>query len=146
MIFGVLQHISIFGFWMVAVLGKGAWGSFPLPSFDFMIVSLKESSNVDWLLLSAVAMENITGGMGTAAFVAFLMALCNQKFTATQYALLSAFSAIGRVWVGPLAGVLTSTIGWPTFFILSILLGLPGLLILYRLRDVVKALESSDRV
>jgi PAT family beta-lactamase induction signal transducer AmpG len=146
MIFGVLQHISIFGFWMVAVLGKGAWGSFPLPSFDFMIVSLKESSNVDWLLLSAVAMENITGGMGTAAFVAFLMALCNQKFTATQYALLSAFSAIGRVWVGPLAGVLTSTIGWPTFFILSILLGLPGLLILYRLRDVVKALESPDRV
>jgi PAT family beta-lactamase induction signal transducer AmpG len=144
MVFGVLQHVSIFGFWLVAVLGKGAWGSFPLPAFDFVIVSMKESSNVDWLLLSAVGVENITGGMGTAAFVAFLMALCNQKFTATQYALLSAFSAVGRVWVGPLAGVLTASIGWPTFFLLSILLGLPGLLILYRLRDVVKGLESAE--
>ena len=42
--------------------------------------------------------------MGTAAFVAFLMSLCNQRFTATQFALLSAFASVGRVWVGPLAG------------------------------------------
>ena len=57
--------------------------------------------------------------MGTAAFVAFLMSLCNQRFTATQYALLSAFASVGRVWVGPLAGVLAESIGWPTFFIVS---------------------------
>lgn len=140
--FGVLQLLSNVGFWLVAVLGKGAWGSFPLPAFDFIIVSLKESTNVDWLLLSAIGIENITGGMGTTAFVAFLMALCNQKFTATQYALLSAFSAIGRVWVGPLAGVLTDTIGWPTFFVLSMILAIPGLVILFRLRDVVKSFEA----
>ena len=142
MTFGVLQLLSNVGFFTVAVLGKGAWGSFSLPAFDIMIVSLKEAANVDWLLLTAVGVENVTGGMGTAAFVAFLMALCNQKFTATQYALLSAFSAVGRVWVGPLAGVLTASIGWPTFFVFSMIMAVPGLFILYRLRDVVKSLEA----
>lgn len=141
-VFGILQLLSNVGFWLVAVLGKGAWGSFPLPAFDIWIVSLKEAANVDWLLLTAVGAENVTGGMGTAAFVAFLMALCNQKFTATQYALLSAFSAVGRVWVGPLAGVLTASIGWPTFFVFSMIMAVPGLFILYRLRDVVKSLEA----
>ncbi len=141
-LFGILQLFSNLGFWLVAILGKGAWGSFTLPAFDLVIVSLKEASQVDWLLLSAIAVENVTGGMGTAAFVAFLMALCNQKFTATQYALLSAFSAVGRVWVGPLAGVLISSIGWPIFFIFSMVAAVPGLFILFRLRDVVRALES----
>ncbi len=142
MLFGLLQTLSNLGFWLVAVLGKGAWGSFPIPAFDVLIVSLKESTNVDWLLLFAVGLENLTGGMGTAAFVAFLMALCNQKFTATQYALLSAFSAVGRVWVGPLAGTLIAFIGWPVFFIFSTLMGFPGLYMLFRLRTVIVQLET----
>jgi PAT family beta-lactamase induction signal transducer AmpG len=87
-----------------------------------------------------IAIENLTGGMGTAAFVAFLMGLCNQRFTATQYALLSAFASVGRVWVGPLAGVLVETIGWPTFFVLSTLTAVPGLLLLWVLRQSVKTL------
>ena len=140
--FGFLQLISNLGFWLVAVLGKGAWGGFPLPAFDIMIVSLKEATNVDWLLLFAVGLENLTGGMGTAAFVAFLMALCNQKFTATQYALLSAFSAVGRVWVGPLAGTLAASIGWPVFFIVSTVMAIPGMYMLYRLKSVIIALET----
>ncbi len=140
--FGVLQLLSNLGFWLVAVLGKGAWGAFPLPAFDLIIVSLKVATNVDWLLLFAVGTENITGGMGTAAFVAFLMALCNQKFTATQYALLSAFSAVGRVWVGPMAGVLIASIGWPSFFIFSTVMAIPGLFMLYKLKEVIMALEA----
>ena len=140
--FGFLQLISNLGFWLVAVLGKGAWGGFPLPAFDIYIVSLKEATNVDWLLLFAVGLENLTGGMGTAAFVAFLMALCNQKFTATQYALLSAFSAVGRVWVGPLAGTLAASIGWPVFFIVSTFMAIPGMYMLYRLKPVILALET----
>ena len=68
--------------------------------------------------------------MGTAAFVAFLMSLCNQRFTATQFALLSAFASVGRVWVGPLAGVLAQSIGWPAFFIVSIVAALPALALL----------------
>jgi PAT family beta-lactamase induction signal transducer AmpG len=80
--------------------------------------------------------------MGTAAFVALLMALCNQKFTATQYALLSAFSAVGRVWVGPMAGVLATTVGWPTFFIFSTLAAIPGLAMLVKLRSVINLLDA----
>ena len=82
----------------------------------------------------AIASENITSGMGTAAFVAFLMSLCNQRFSATQFALLSAFASVGRVWVGPLAGVLAQSIGWPAFFLVSIVVALPALALLLVLR------------
>lgn len=140
--FGILQLLSNLGFWLVATLGKGAWGYFNLPAFDFVLVSLKEATQVDGLLIFAVGIENITSGMGTAAFVALLMSLCNQKFTATQYALLSAFSAVGRVWVGPLAGAAASTIGWPLFFIISTFLAVPGLLMLMKLKPIVFELEA----
>jgi len=69
------------------------------------------------------------------------MSLCNQRFTATHYALLSAFASVGRVWVGPLAGVLAESIGWPTFFIVSTIAALPALLLLWWLRTPVRALE-----
>jgi PAT family beta-lactamase induction signal transducer AmpG len=88
-----------------------------------------------------IAIENISSGMGTAAFVAFLMSLCNQRFTATQYALLSAFASVGRVWVGPLAGVMVESIGWPAFFVVSTVLAMPALLMLWWLRAAVVELE-----
>ncbi len=140
-VFGVLQLFSNLGFWLVSIYEKGHWGSISLPAFDFVIVSLREATNVDLLLLFAVGTENLTGGMGNAAFVAFLIALCNQKFTATQYALLSAFASVGRVWVGPLSGVLSLSIGWPWFFIFSTVMALPGLVILHRLKDKIRGLE-----
>jgi PAT family beta-lactamase induction signal transducer AmpG len=143
-IFGILQMFSNLSFWLLSISGRGAWGSFSLPAFDFIIVSLKDATQIDWLLLCSIASENITGGMGTAAFVAFLMALCNQKFSATQYALLSAFSAIGRVWVGPLAGVLTDSIGWSSFFIFSTIAAVPGLIMLYQMKEQIIALETPD--
>ena len=90
-----------------------------MPAFDWGFVKLLHPTDVDGGLLLVIACENLTGGMGTAAFVAFLMSLCNHRFTATQYALLSAFASVGRVWVGPLAGVLAQSIGWPEFFVLS---------------------------
>ncbi|SCK15287.1 MFS transporter [Vogesella sp. LIG4] len=139
--FGVFQMFSNLGFWLVAVSGKGAWGGFTLPAFDWIIVALKESTQVDYLLLFAVALENLASGMGTAAFVAFLMALCNHRFTATQFALLSAFAAIGRVWVGPLSGVLTESIGWPAFFLFATASAAPGLIMLMRLKTRVMALD-----
>jgi PAT family beta-lactamase induction signal transducer AmpG len=79
--------------------------------------------------------------MGTSAFVAFLMSLCNQRFTATQYALLSAFASVGRVWVGPLAGVLAESIGWARFFVVSTFAALPALWMLWAMRESVRALE-----
>lgn len=146
MTFGVLQLLSNLGFWLAATVGKDAWGSFSMPAFDILIVSLKEATQIDWLLLFAVGIENVTGGMGTAAFVALLMALCNQKFTATQYALLSAFASAGRVWVGPLAGILTVTLGWPNFFLFSTVMAVPGLVMLYKLKNVIIGLEAPTSI
>lgn len=146
MLFGVLQMASNLGFWWLAVSGKGALPGFELPAFDWGIVHLAQPTTVDGGLLLVVAVENLSGGMGTAAFVAFLMSLTSQRYTATQYALLSAFSAVGRVWVGPLAGVLAESIGWPSFFVLSTLTALPALWLLWRLRTPVRALDvPADR-
>ncbi len=139
--YGVLQMASNLGFWWLATTGRGALPGTTVPAFDWSFVALAAATPVDGGLLLAVAFENITGGMGTAAFVAFLMSLCNQRFTATQFALLSAFASIGRVWVGPLAGVLAESIGWPAFFILSTVLALPALAMLWWLRAAVRALE-----
>jgi PAT family beta-lactamase induction signal transducer AmpG len=98
------------------VAGRARPGRLPgltIPAFDWGFVHLAQATPVDGGLLMVIALENLTGGMGTAAFVAFLMSLTSQRFTATQYALLSAFASVGRVWVGPLAGVLAESIGWP---------------------------------
>jgi MFS transporter, PAT family, beta-lactamase induction signal transducer AmpG len=144
--FGIGQFLSNFGFCLVAVSTKGAWGSFTFPAFNWGIVMLKEATQIDYQLISVVAMENITGGMGTAALVAFLMALCNQRFTATQYALLSALSAVGRVWVGPFSGVLTEVMGWPMFYIFSGCMAIPGLAMLLWLKKDVIALDAPEKV
>ena len=143
--FGVLQLLSNLGFWWLAVSGKGVLPGLTLPAFDWGFVALATPTPVDGGLLMVVAFENISGGMGTAAFVAFLMSLCNQRFTATQFALLSAFASVGRVWVGPLAGVLAESIGWPTFFVLSTFLALPALWLLWRLRGVIRRLDVDPR-
>ncbi len=141
LIFGLLQLVSNLGFWWLAVSGKGVLPGTVLPAFDWGFVKLATPTPVDGGLLMVVAFENLSGGMGTAAFVAFMMSLCNQRFTATQYALLSAFASVGRVWVGPLAGVLAESIGWPSFFILSTVLAVPALLMLWGLREAVRALD-----
>jgi PAT family beta-lactamase induction signal transducer AmpG len=141
MLFGVLQMASNIGFWWLAVEGKGLMPGLVIPAFDWGFVKLAHDTPVDGGLLMVIAFENLSGGMGTAAFVAFLMSLCNHRFTATQYALLSAFASVGRVWVGPLAGVMAETIGWPSFFIVSTVLALPALVMLWWLRQPVRALE-----
>ncbi len=141
MLFGILQAVSNLGFWWLAVQGKGSLPGLLIPAFDWGVVQLKHATPVDGGLLLVVAAENLSGGMGTAAFVAFLMSLTQSRFTATQFALLSAFASVGRVWVGPLAGVLAQSIGWPIFFIVSTLMALPALLMLAWMRGAVQQLE-----
>jgi PAT family beta-lactamase induction signal transducer AmpG len=97
---------------------------------------------VDGGLLMVIAFENLSGGMGTAALVAFLMSLTSQRFTATQFALLSALASVGRVWVGPVAGVLAASMGWPPFFLLSTALAAPALWMLWRWRFEIQSLEA----
>jgi PAT family beta-lactamase induction signal transducer AmpG len=137
LLFGVLQTLANLGFWMLAVSGKGAWGGITLPPFDLGIVALDHPARIDGLLMFAIAAENITSGMGTAAFVALLMSLCNHRYTATHYALLSALAAVGRIYISPLAGVLSESIGWPAFFVLAVALGLPGLYMVWRMREAI---------
>ena len=142
MFYGALQLVSNLGFWWLAVSGKGVLPGTVLPAFDWGFVKLATPTPVDGGLLMVVAFENLSGGMGTAAFVAFMMSLCNRRFTATQFALLSAFASVGRVWVGPLAGVLAQSIGWPAFFIISTVLAAPALVMLWWLRSSVQALDA----
>jgi PAT family beta-lactamase induction signal transducer AmpG len=98
-------------------------------------------------MVFAVGFENITGGMGTAAFVALLMALCDHRFTATQYALLSALASFGRVYVGPVAGYATDPkyvgLSWATFFLSTFIAALPGLACVWFLRKEIKRAEGA---
>jgi PAT family beta-lactamase induction signal transducer AmpG len=117
--FGVLQAVSNFGYWLLSVMPKD-----------------------HTLMAAAIGVENLCGGLGTAAFVAFLMALTDKRFTAAQYALLSALAAVGRVYVGPAAGVMVEAFGWPTFFVVTVFTALPGLALLWVLRRDVDALDA----
>ena len=119
LIFGIFQAISNLSFMILALAGK----NYPLMIFT-------------------IAFENLAGGMGTAAFVAFLMALCDHRFTATQFALLSALASLGRVFVGPISGVLVDKLGWVSFFFSTFLFALPGLILLWIMKEVVVKIEA----
>ncbi|HHR6079736.1 TPA: muropeptide MFS transporter AmpG [Providencia alcalifaciens] len=110
-VFGVLQGGSNIGYWFLAVTPPN-------------IISMG----------SIIFLENIFSGMGTAAFVALLMTLCNKSLSATQFALLSALSAVGRVYIGPVASIFVSTYGWPMFYLISIGVAVPGVLLLLACR------------
>jgi MFS transporter, PAT family, beta-lactamase induction signal transducer AmpG len=90
------------------------------------------------VLIVAIGVENFAEGMGSAALVAYLSALCVQGFTATQYALLSSLAALPRSTVGAASGWLADRLDWVTFFLVVPMFALPGLLLLLWLmaRDV----------
>ena len=108
--FGILQAISNFVFVGLAIYGK---------SYGWMVAS--------------IGVENFCGGLGTAALVAYLMGLCEQKFSASQYALLSSLTAVARTVLASGSGILVATLGWPKFFMLTVFLAAPGLFFLKRL-------------
>jgi len=97
-----------------------------------------------WLMALATTLDTGVGGMGQAAFVGFLMSLCNSSFSATQYALLSAMASIPRVTTGAIAGTLVSVIGWPKFFVVTCLTAVPGLILLVILRRPLQELAARD--
>jgi MFS transporter, PAT family, beta-lactamase induction signal transducer AmpG len=121
LIFGFLQMISTAGFAVLALVGNH------LPT-----------------LTAVIAFENLTGGMGTTAFVAFMASLTDKRFTATQYALLSSFMGIPRVLAGSITGVLATWLGWAGFFVLCTLLAIPGLLLIAQLRRLASRPTSHN--
>jgi PAT family beta-lactamase induction signal transducer AmpG len=81
-------------------------------------------------MVVAINVENLCSGLATAGFVAFMMSLCNQRFSATQFALLSSLMAFSRdILIAP-AGFLAKEIGWPGFFLFTLFAALPGLMLL----------------
>jgi MFS transporter, PAT family, beta-lactamase induction signal transducer AmpG len=96
------------------------------------------------ILALTIGIENLTGGMGSAAFVAYLSGLCNIAFTATQYALLTSLAAVGRTTLSASGGALADALGWSAFFALSTIACLPGLLLLAWIMRVGPA-EGANR-
>ncbi|WP_319589119.1 AmpG family muropeptide MFS transporter [uncultured Desulfobulbus sp.] len=106
-IFGILQAVSILSFSALALMGNTITG-----------------------LIVAIVLEQLTSGMGTCAYVAYMASLTNKKFTATQYALLSSCMGIPRVIIAAPAGWLAELVGWPLFFFGCAVAAIPGLLLL----------------
>ena len=78
----------------------------------------------------AIAIENLASGMGNAALIGYLSYLCNKKFSATQYALFSSASGLFSHTIVMYGGSLVKMMGWDMYFVMTILLAIPGLLLL----------------
>ncbi|MBF0620329.1 MAG: AmpG family muropeptide MFS transporter [Magnetococcales bacterium] len=101
---------------------------------NLMFVALAYVGNDMTMLTITIAIENLSGGMGTAAFVAYLSGLCNVAYTATQYALLSSFMAFGRTALSSSGGWLADHLDWISFFLWTTAAALPGLALLIWMR------------
>ena len=108
-VFGVLQALSTAGFAWLARIG-------PSPPW----------------LAAVIGFENLTAGMGTAAYVAFMASITNKKFTATQYALLSSLMGIPRVLAAAPTGIMARHLGWEGFFLSCVAMAVPGMLLLVK--------------
>lgn len=108
-VFGFLQALSTAGFALLANIGY----SIPLLSL-------------------VIAFENLSSGMGTAAYAAFMASVTNKKFTATQYALLTSLMGVPRVLASAPTGFLAKNVGWETFFMACALVAIPGMLLLLK--------------
>jgi PAT family beta-lactamase induction signal transducer AmpG len=144
--------VKLFGFWATIAGGTlgGIWilrigmrralwlfglGQM-ISTLGFVVLASVDPTRI--ALATVVAVENFTAGLGTAAFVGFMAALTDRRFTATQYALLSSLMGVPRVVVSAPTGWLALTMGWPAFFALCTLLALPGLLLLRRVRRLAE--------
>jgi PAT family beta-lactamase induction signal transducer AmpG len=114
-IFGILQAVSTAGFALLARVG------YSVP-----------------LLSGVIAFENLSSGMGTAAYAAFMASITHKRFTATQYALLSSLMGVPRVLASAPTGLLAKHLGWPAFFVCCALAAIPGLLLLYRFAPALR--------
>ena len=140
-IFGVAAMLfgAFVGGWIVARLGilKALFVCGVLQMLSNLVFVLQAYVGYDVsLLVFTIAVENVTGGMGTVALVAYLSKLCHTAFTATQYALLSSLTAVGRTFLASPAGILADSLSWPIYFSVSMLVAMPALLLLlYLMRN-----------
>ena len=134
-VFGVLATIGgifIGGALLSRVsLNKGLIICGILQTLSNLIYALQAHiGNNPYMLMVTIFVENVSGGMGTAAFMAYIASLCNIAYTATQYALLSSLMSLARDGLSATSGWMAQTLGWSNFFIFSTFIGFPGLIIL----------------
>ena len=100
-----------------------------------------------FMLISCISLDNISGGMSVAAFVAYLSSLCSVAYTATQYALLSSLMSLPRDLVAATSGYMAEAVGWDWFFVLTSLMVVPGLALLWILnkKGVIQSTPLSDK-
>jgi PAT family beta-lactamase induction signal transducer AmpG len=127
---GLYRALMLFA-WLQALTNLG---------FALLAVSAKSY----WAMAAVVGLENLAGGMGTAAFLALLMSICDRRYTATQFALLSAVASLGRVFAGPPAGYMVEAVGWPWFFLLTFVLALPAIVMLRQRRALLHSLDAQQ--
>ena len=108
-IFGAVQLVSIFGFAILAEVGANLW-----------------------LLAGVIAFEYLGVGLGTAAFVAFIARETDRRYVATQFALLTALTALPRTFANAVTGVIVEYTGWTSFFLLCAFIAVPGMLLLFK--------------
>ena len=111
----------------------GLWISGVLMMASNLMFALQAYVGADYALFHlTILIENLSGGMGTTAFVAYLASLCNRRYTAVQYALLTSFmQMLGKYVIVPSSGFLVESVGWIQFFVLSSLAGIPALILLW---------------
>lgn len=115
-LFGVVQVVSIFGFAWLAWLG-------PQPMIDV------------WALVrlaTVIGFEALGVGLGTAAFVAFIARATHPAYTATQFSLFTSLAAVPRTFINATTGWLVESLGWTAFFLVCVLLALPGMALLVK--------------
>lgn len=129
--------IGVFwGGWVVRQVGiiGALWVGGLLQMASNLMFSWQAAAGHDLQLLTAtIGVENLSGGLGTAAFVAYLSALCKKEYTATQYALLTGLSSGLRTVTASGAGYAVDWLGWTTYFVATTAAALPWLALLYRL-------------
>ncbi|MBU3827435.1 MAG: AmpG family muropeptide MFS transporter [Candidatus Anaerobiospirillum merdipullorum] len=113
-LFGLAQWVPILGFALLAHMGGQGQASV-------------------WLLALVIGAEALGTGLGTAAFVSYIARECTPAFTATQFALLSSFSAVPRTFCNAATGFIVQAVGWEQFFYICALLALPGMLLLFKI-------------
>ena len=113
-------------------MGRALWISGLLMMFsNFMFVLLAMTGHSPIMLALAVGTENLTSGIGLTVFVTYLSGLSNLAYTATQFALLSSFAAVGRTWLATPSGYLAEGLGWVGFWIFTVAIAAPGMALLW---------------
>jgi PAT family beta-lactamase induction signal transducer AmpG len=118
LLFGVVQALANLGYFLVALQGH-----------NLMLMS------------SVVFLDNFVGSMGNTALVVFIMGICDVRFSAFQYAAWSAIAVLPRNLLGAPAGILSDSLGWATFFVITFFTALPGLAMVWWQRARIARLD-----